>query len=153
MISRSGIHGIRALCALSRLREGEYAGASTLAKEIEAPENYLGKLLQSLARTKLVESRKGARGGFRLARDPARITLFEIVDAIENIGRWNGCFLGRRTCSSDTPCSVHDRWAEVKGAYLALLSETTVAGVAEREDQLAAVAETTRPPRAPRRTT
>ena len=50
MLSRSTLHGIRALAALAELPPEEYAGAGRIAKQIGAPQNYLGKLLQQLAR-------------------------------------------------------------------------------------------------------
>lgn len=49
MISKTGLHAMRAMLALSRLPEGAYAGAASVAPEIGAPQNYLGKLLQTLA--------------------------------------------------------------------------------------------------------
>lgn len=132
MISRSGIHAVRALVVLAGLGESEYAGAAALAKQSDAPENYLGKLLQSLCRAGVVESRKGAGGGFRLAREASAITLLDVLDVVEDIGRWNGCFLGQPVCSEESPCVMHDRWAQVKGAYLDFLSETTVHDVMRR---------------------
>ena len=112
MTSKTGLHAIRALVQLALLPEGEFAGAVSLAKEIDAPSNYLGKLLQSMAREGLVQSRKGARGGFRLARDPEKISLRDVLEPIDHVSRWNGCFLGLPVCSDDAPCGVHERWAE-----------------------------------------
>ena len=132
MITRTSLHSIRALVCLARQPEGAYAGAGTLAREIDAPPNYLGKLLQTLARAGLVESRKGLRGGFRLAGDPARISLLEIIEPIEHVSRWDGCFLGGAPCSEKDPCVMHDRWGALRDAYLELLAETTVADLKER---------------------
>lgn len=67
MISRTGIHAIRALASLATLSKEARIGTAILAGLISAPPNYLGKLLQSLARHGLVDSRKGLHGGFRLA--------------------------------------------------------------------------------------
>lgn len=127
MLTRTGLHAIRAMAALGKLPAGEYAGANRVAAEIEAPPNYLGKLLQTLARVGLVESQKGAGGGFRLARPAREITLFDIVDPLEDFGRWSTCVLGRSECSDAHPCVVHDRWKKVRTDYLNLLSRTTIA--------------------------
>jgi len=109
MLSRSGIHAIRALVVLSGLRVGEYRGTTTVADAIGAPRNYLGKILQLLAKHGLVESQKGIGGGFRLARAPKEISLFDIVEAIEDVSRWSACILGRPGCSNENPCAVHGR--------------------------------------------
>ena len=132
MISKSALHAIRAAAILALLGKGEFAETGSLARRIDAPPNYLGKLLQSLARGKLVVSRKGPRGGFQLARDPSSIRLLDIVDAIDQVSRWEGCFLGLPTCSDSSPCAVHERWDRVRGEYLDLLTDTTIADVVDR---------------------
>ena len=126
VLSKSGIHLIRAVACLARLREEQFVGAGELARSIDAPGNYLGKLLQTLARLGLVESRKGVGGGFRLARDPASLSLLEVVDPVEQISRWTGCILGNRDCSDEQPCAVHDQWGDLRRRYMKLLSETTI---------------------------
>ncbi|HQH74593.1 MAG TPA: Rrf2 family transcriptional regulator [bacterium] len=132
MLSKTGIHAIRAVIALAELPEGAFAGATVIAQSIQAPKNYLGKLLQMLARDGLLESQKGLGGGFRLARDPRTITLLDVVEPIEHISRWNGCILGRETCSEQNPCAMHDRWKTVRDAYLVMLGETTIAQLLEK---------------------
>jgi Rrf2 family protein len=127
MLTRTGLHAVRAVVALSRLPEGAYAGAATVAQSIGAPQNYLGKLLRSLADEGLVESQKGLGGGFRLARSAHKITLLDIVEPIEHISRWSGCILGRPECSEIDPCAIHDRWKAVRDAYRRMLQRTTIA--------------------------
>jgi Rrf2 family transcriptional regulator, iron-sulfur cluster assembly transcription factor len=132
MISKTGIHAIRALATLAELPGGVYAGAAEVAEEIGAPRNYLGKLLKLLADEGLVESQKGKGGGFRLARDAATVSVFEVIDPIEKVSRWNGCFLGRGRCSDSSPCAVHERWGKVRDQYLEFLKETKLADLAGR---------------------
>lgn len=127
MISTTGRHALKALTTLAQLPPGRYAGTADVAKEIGAPRNYLGKLLQALAADGLVTSQKGLGGGFRLARDPAKITLYEVMDHVEHVSRWSGCFLRTGTCSSRTPCAVHARWKETRDSYLSFLQNTTIA--------------------------
>lgn len=136
MLSRTAIHALAAVAALSRLAPGTYVGTRQLAAQISAPPNYLGKLLKTLADHRLLESQKGKGGGFRLARDPHSIPLAEVIDPIEPLRRWSGCFVRPRPCSDQTPCPVHNRWRHVRDEYLRFLRETTVAelGRAALED-------------------
>lgn len=127
MLSKTGVHAIRAVVALAKLPEGAYGGAARIAREIGAPQNYLGKLLKILAEEGLVESQKGLGGGFRLARDPHEIVLHDVVEPIERISRWSGCILGRPECSEVNPCALHERWKAVRDAYLRMLQRTTIA--------------------------
>ena len=140
MISKTGLHAVRAILALARLRDGEFAGAASVAREIGAPQNYLGKLLQTLARHGLVESQKGIGGGFRLAKNAKQVTLFDIVDPFEQLSRWHGCILGRAECSDTEPCAVHEKWKAACTAYLRLLQTTTVGDLVRRGETAALTA-------------
>jgi Rrf2 family protein len=131
MLSKTGLHATLALKMLADLPPGEYAGAVRIAREIGAPQNYLGKLLKSFAEDGLLESQKGFGGGFRLARPASRITLFDVIEPIEHVSRWNGCFLGRKKCNDKSPCAVHDRWSKVRDEYLQFLKQTTLTELAE----------------------
>jgi Rrf2 family protein len=115
------------MVALARLPEGAYAGAASIATDIGAPQNYLGKLLRNLADQGLLESQKGLGGGFRLARDARKITLFDVVEPIEHISRWSGCILGMSACSDSMPCALHERWKAVRNSYIRMLQGTTLA--------------------------
>src|SRR5262245_48864240 len=106
MLSKTGLHAVRAMVALARLPRGAYAGAAGIARDIGAPQNYLGKLLKDLAGEGLLESQKGLGGGFRLARDAREITLFDVVEPIEHVSRWSGCILGMPACSDRAPCAL-----------------------------------------------
>jgi Rrf2 family transcriptional regulator, iron-sulfur cluster assembly transcription factor len=127
MITKTSVHALTAVAALAELDRGAYAGAGDVAERIGAPRNYLGKLMKTLADEGVLESQKGKGGGFRLARDAQRISLLDVMEPIERVSRWSGCFLGRRRCSDDAPCAVHYGWGKVRDAYLKFLKETTVA--------------------------
>src|SRR5690606_21637745 len=131
MLSKTGQHAVRALIALAELPEGKYVGANAIAELICAPPNYLAKLLQRYSEEGLVVSQKGLNGGFRLARDPRAITLFEVLAPVEELQRWSSCVLGRGRCCDELPCRLHKRWKVIKESYIQLLSETTLAEVVE----------------------
>ena len=132
MLSKTGLHAVRAMVALARLPRATYAGAAAVARDIGAPQNYLGKLLKNLAEQGLLESQKGLGGGFRLARDPGTITLFDVVEPIEHVSRWSGCILGLSACSDSAPCALHERWKAVRTDYLHMLQQTTLADLVAR---------------------
>jgi Rrf2 family protein len=122
------------MVALARLPQGAYAGAASIADNIGAPHNYLGKLLKNLAEHGLVESQKGLGGGFRLAREATRITLIDVVDPIERLSRWSGCILGLSSCSDSAPCPLHERWKAVRNDYIHMLQRTTLAELVAKEE-------------------
>ncbi len=119
MISKTALHALKAVAALAE-RPGEFQGASSIATRIDAPQNYLGKLLQGLIQSGIVSSQKGKGGGFQLARPPEKISLFDVVE---------GCFMGNSSCSATTPCAMHFKWVTIRDDYLRLLKESTLADI------------------------
>lgn len=136
MISKTGIHATLALTFLAELEPGQYAGAAQIADAVGAPRNYLGKLLKQLGEQGLLDSQKGFGGGFRLAKAPEKITLYDIIEPLDRVSKWNGCFLGRARCSEKSPCAVHGRWSKIREDYLGFLKETTVAALTRKETSL-----------------
>ncbi|HEX4357372.1 MAG TPA: Rrf2 family transcriptional regulator [Pseudonocardia sp.] len=74
---------VHVLLSLSWWDGDEPVSTSTLAKSYDLPPAYLNKQLQALTRAGLLDSLPGARGGFRLARPADKITLMDVVTAIE----------------------------------------------------------------------
>ena len=126
MINRSSLLAINALTELAKLPPGECEGAASIAKKINAPANYLGKLLQALTARGFIVSRKGKGGGFRLERSPRTIALFDIVASIEDVDKWSRCFLGRKQCLDSSPCSIHHQWKQVKDVNRRFLENITL---------------------------
>jgi len=73
-----------ALLSLDVIRKTDAPiGAEQLANELSIPKSFLAKILQSLAKQNILESRKGAHGGFILARDVSEISVNDIIFAAE----------------------------------------------------------------------
>lgn len=132
MISKTGLYVIRALAALARVPEGSWLGTAVLAQEIDAPVNYLGKLLHILARERIILSQKGVRGGVRLARPARAISLYEALQPFENFSRWTECLLGQKGCPDIEPCAINARWEPVRAQVMQFLQETTAADLVEQ---------------------
>lgn len=131
MITRTGTHVIKALAYLGDLPDGGYAGAAAIAARIRAPGNYLGKLLRQLSRAGLVKGQRGAKGGFRLARESGEIALYDVLAPVEQLDRISDCFLGRPRCTEDSPCALHSRWAVIRAEYLDFLRRTSLRQIIE----------------------
>jgi len=137
MISTSATHALNAIAVLAE-RPDEFQGAANIAERIGAPQNYLGKLLQGLVQAGVVRSQKGMGGGFQLARAPEKITLYDVVEPVDHVSRWEGCFLGRPSCNSENPCALHHKWAAIRQQYLNMFRESTVAELVQHKRQPAA---------------
>ncbi|MCP2342788.1 RrF2 family transcriptional regulator [Actinomadura rupiterrae] len=69
--------------SLAQLEPGETASAAQLARYFDLPAPYLAKQLQALVKAGILAATTGPRGGFRLGREPDRITLLQIVEAVD----------------------------------------------------------------------
>lgn len=110
LFSQSCKYAIRALVHLSSNTDGPSLSRD-IAHDIQVPEHFLAKILQDLARHQLLDSFKGRGGGFQLARPPGRISLGEIVHAVDGNGLTENCLLGLPNCSAESPCAMHDWWS------------------------------------------
>ena len=73
-----------ALLSLDTIRKSDKpVGAELLANKLNIPKSFLAKIMQSLAKEGILESKKGAHGGFLLAREPGDITLYNVILAAE----------------------------------------------------------------------
>jgi len=77
-----------------------------IAAGTQTPPDYLAKVMRSMVRAGLVKAGRGLHGGFTLARDPASITLFDVVSVVDPIQRIHVCPLGLET-HRNTLCPVH----------------------------------------------
>lgn len=143
MFSQTSEYAIRALSILSRYPRDQYVLVGTLAANAELPHHYLSKILQNLVRMQILESRKGSRGGFRLARDPDDITLYEIVNAIENLGQTRHCLLGQAECSDERACPLHEFWTGITSEYLRTLQQTSLGDLVRFDGKLRSTANPT----------
>lgn len=125
MLSKSSKYAIQAVVLLAE-NQGSFYGVSSIAKSIEAPQNYLGKMLQQLASNGLLISQKGYGGGFSLAQSPSKVSLFDIVEIIDRITQKKSCVLGNEKCSDRKPCAIHQQWKKLYEAHIRLLKSTTI---------------------------
>ena len=117
--------------------------ASVLAQETGVPLPTAQKLVSRLAAAGLIESARGAGGGFRLSRPPAAIALVDVVEAIDGPVALTSCVeKGAHDCCREGTCHVAPHWSAVNDAVRAALAGVTLA-------QLAAAPSLPNPSKAP----
>jgi Rrf2 family protein len=119
--------------------EGTTVRRDWLARHYGLPEAYLGKHLQSLARAGVLQAAPGPRGGYRLARDPQRISVLDVVQAVDGIARPFVCQEIRQRGAGAlepeecrTPCAINSVMGEADNAWRASLRSVTIAHLVER---------------------
>jgi Rrf2 family protein len=132
MFSKACEYGIRAVIYIwSQNRKGGKLGVKDICREIDAPEYFTAKILQSLARKDLLSSTKGPNGGFYISENQENMRLLDLVVAIDGDKLFNGCGLGLKQCSESYPCPIHDEYKSIRENLSKLLSDKTIKALAE----------------------
>jgi Rrf2 family protein len=139
-LSVRGEYALRALLVLG-LHYGEnVVRIQTIADEQNIPKKFLELILNDLKSLGAVESRRGASGGYRLARPPKDITLASVVRHIEGALAPVSCvsdrFYERCSCPDETRCPIRAVMKEVREAVIAIMDQATVADLCERAREL-----------------
>jgi len=82
-ISRSTGYALLAVGYIAKHRDQKIILSQTISKEYDIPLEYLLKILQQLVRANVLRSKRGPRGGFSLARSTKKITMLQIVEAVD----------------------------------------------------------------------
>lgn len=131
MLSNTCKYAIRAVIYLS-LNGGEEKkiGIKEISKELEIPTPFLGKILQTLAKNKLLKSTKGPHGGFGLGRPAKEISLLDIVEVIDGLDFFNTCLIGLRTCKptahDNVQCPIHHKYEPISKQIYNLFNNETI---------------------------
>ena len=106
--------------------KGLKPGILEIAKEIDAPVFYTGKILQRLVKMGFLQSTKGKGGGFYFDLTKADLPLKSVIQAIEGEKAYSGCGFGLKSCSDDQHCSLHEQYAPIRESINKLVSQNTV---------------------------
>jgi Rrf2 family transcriptional regulator, iron-sulfur cluster assembly transcription factor len=123
-------YAIRAMTFLASLQPGQLAGAKEISEHEKIPMPFLWKILQILAKRRLVRSFKGKRGGYQLAVSAEKIAVSAIVEATEGAGFRDNCVLGLPHCDNRHPCALHEQWKGIRADLTSTLDKTSLADLA-----------------------
>ncbi|MDH7448205.1 RrF2 family transcriptional regulator [Aquimarina sp. 2201CG14-23] len=128
MFSKACEYGIKASIYIAQQSlQNKCTNLKTIAKEIDSPEAFTAKILQQLVKSNILDSIKGARGGFLIkAIQVDQIMLEEIVYAIDGDSMYSGCGLGLKECNVHKPCPIHDKMLIVRKELKHMLSNTNL---------------------------
>lgn len=129
-LTRQGDYAMRVVYALAAAG-GRAMTQREVARLQDVPEAFLAKIARALGRAGLVTNTRGAGGGIRLARPAGRITLRDVVEAVEGPIAINLCLQGPGACSRQASCNIHPVWVEAQEAMLGVLGSVTFAQLLE----------------------
>lgn len=125
-VSTKAQYGMRALVEVATWG-GEPVSLRTIAKRQLISHQYLEQIFAELRRAGIVDSVRGARGGYLLARPLAEIHALEVVEVLEGSVAPVRCIEDASNCLETGHCSTEALWRRVDSAVREVLKETTLA--------------------------
>jgi FeS assembly SUF system regulator len=101
--------------------------ARELAEQVDLPVPMVSKVLKALTRAGVLESQRGTKGGYSLARRPEELTIAEMISALDGPLALTECNLGPHICDLDASCSVKTPWLVINRVVHYALSGVTLA--------------------------
>jgi Rrf2 family transcriptional regulator, nitric oxide-sensitive transcriptional repressor len=126
VISQSAEYSLRAVCCLASQSHMPLT-TQHIAEIAKIPAGYLSKILQALGKAGLVNSQRGIHGGFVLAKDPAELTVLQVLQSVEHVQRIHACPLGLPQHSEGELCALHRHLDAAMAAVEKSFAECTIA--------------------------
>lgn len=139
-LTQKSKYAVRALMELALDECGSPLGVYEIARRQRIPERFLEQIFGDLRRAGILESRRGAHGGFCFATPPDEITVLDIVGILDGEVRPARCSAGGTCYIADAPlCTTSKIWDEARVALEDVFGRYTIAqiAVAERENRVA----------------
>ena len=120
-------YAIHGLIYLARAGGEKPVLLADIASSIKVPKEYMRKIFQMMTRGGLIVGRRGAGGGYRLARPAEELTLRQVVEAVEGSLPVYGCLHMRRHCELGLTCPVQKAFDAARQKMAEALQDTTIA--------------------------
>jgi Rrf2 family protein len=134
-VNRSTDYALRAMTYLATQPLDEVSMVNEIALNQSVPPKFLARLLQQLHKAGLVASQRGIKGGFRLARPSASITVLHVLEAVEGPIVISLCLTTPKACDQSERCPSMSVWERAQAAFLKVLGNTTIADLAQEQQR------------------
>jgi len=136
MLSNTCKYAVRSLIYLANYASEERKiGIKKISEDLNIPSPFLGKILQNLAREKILTSTKGPNGGFSLGNKPEKISLYDIIVKIDGESYFNNCIIRLEECScfsdNESYCPIHKRFSQIRTDLVSFYKNTSLADIIE----------------------
>jgi Rrf2 family protein len=102
-----------------------------IAEQMRIPDRFLPQVMADLGRAGIVTATNGKHGGYCLSRDPASLSLLEVVESVERTDRRPSGLLAA-SCDAGPGWAIHPVWGEAQAAFVDVLAGASIAELAAR---------------------
>lgn len=128
-ISHKADYGLRLVMELARVYPDGRLPTYEIAKRQDIPEPFLAKIVAELSQSGIVDSKRGMRGGVRLARPPEEVTLFDVINALDGPFAFAPCLRDPEFCSFQQNCPMEEALKGAQRVVAEYLSSITFAQI------------------------
>lgn len=128
-------YGMLGVLYLADKEPGLITPLSEISEAQEIPEKFLAKIFQSLSRSGIVRSHRGVRGGFTLAKNPAEITIKEVLESIHGPYHLVKCMDDTGICSKTEFCALKELLKIAEDKLIEILVKHTLADLVRWEKE------------------
>jgi Rrf2 family cysteine metabolism transcriptional repressor len=133
-ISTKGRYALRLMLDLALQDPAVFVNIKSISKRQEISEKYLEQIITQLSRRKLVQSARGAQGGYKLSKEPKDYTIGEILRATEGSLAPVTCLEdGHAVCDRAAACATLDLWRELQDAINKIVDSKTLQDLVDKQ--------------------
>jgi len=126
-LTKAGDYGVFGVIYLAKQPQGRIVSLSEVSKAENIPEKFLAKIFQSLTRSGLIRSHRGAGGGFSLAKPANKITVKELLESIQGPIFFTKCLSNLYDCDRKEICKLRNLWKKAQDYSMKILTQKTLA--------------------------
>lgn len=141
MISNRCKYALKALIYIARQDKDKSILSTEISNDENIPKKFLENILRDLKNAQFLTSRRGAKGGYRLNKDPEKVTLIEVIRLMDGPIALLPCVSIMYhqpcdTCTTEDTCTIRDVFIEVRDATLEIYRKTTLSSLAKKKNKL-----------------
>ncbi len=108
-VSRAADYGVRCVLYLSK-ETNRVVSTNEISAVMSIPKSFVAKILQRLSKKGIVKSTQGVSGGFELLKRPDKVSVLEVVEALQGPSPMNLCVADAKKCNLCKTCVIHPVW-------------------------------------------
>ncbi len=129
-ISKKAEYAVAALVELAEASKG-YVSSQSVAERQMIPPNLISQLLSTMTKAGWVTSARGPKGGVKLKRDPALISLHDVVELFDGPVGITRCLRETGSCRREEVCRAKDHWKDAQDGMVESLRRTTISTLSQ----------------------
>jgi len=111
-ITRQAEYALRTVLFLTKQEPNQRISTSRIAKEKKIPNSFLAKIISQLSIAGLIHTSRGAHGGVSLSKPTEKISMLDVVEAIDGPVTLNECVAHPDECEFGVDCPLHEVWCK-----------------------------------------